>query len=68
MGPQYVTYSGQVGYGQGGGGVGAGCGFYYFPAKQLYVFIGINLGLLTGGPYVDMAGKLSDALVDLLMK
>ncbi|CCH51294.1 alkaline D-peptidase [Fibrisoma limi BUZ 3] len=68
MGLEYVNYSGQVGYGHGGAGIGAGCGLYYFPAKQLYVFIGINLGVLTSGPYVEKAGKLSDELVELLLK
>lgn len=68
MGLEYAKYSGQVGYGHGGAGIGAGCGLYYFPARQLYVFIGINLGILTGGPYVEKAGNLSDELIELLLK
>ncbi|RIV18984.1 class A beta-lactamase-related serine hydrolase [Fibrisoma montanum] len=68
MGLEYARLSGHVGYGHGGAGIGAGCGLYYFPARQLYVFIGINLGVLTGGPYVEKAGNLSDELIDLLLK
>lgn len=68
MGLEYTEFAGQVGYGHGGAGIGAGCGLYYFPTKQLYVFIGINLGVLTGGLYVDKASNLSDELIELLLK
>jgi D-alanyl-D-alanine carboxypeptidase len=68
MGLYHTHYSGQLAYGHGGAGLGAGCGLYYFPEKQLYVFLGTNMGTLTDGPYVRKAGEMKDQLMDLLLK
>lgn len=67
MGLYHAYYSGQLAYGHGGAGLGAGCGLYYFPEKQLYVFVGTNMGTLTDGPYVRKAGEMKDQLMDLLL-
>ncbi|WP_138993411.1 serine hydrolase [Larkinella sp. C7] len=68
MGLYHVYYSGQLAYGHGGAGLGAGCALYYFPEKQLYVFMGTNMGTLTDGPYVRKVGEMKDQLLDLLLK
>lgn len=68
MGLYYDQFSGQVAYGHGGAGLGAGCALYYFPEKQLYLFVGTNLGTLTDGPYVRKVGEMRDELMDLLLK
>lgn len=68
MGLYRVQYAGQLAYGHGGAGLGAGCALYYFPEKQLYVFMGTNLGTLTDGPYVRKVGEMKDQLLDLLLK
>ena len=68
MGLYHVYYSRQLAYGHGGAGLGAGCALYFFPEKQLYVFMGTNMGTLTDGPYVRKVGKMKDQLLDLLLK
>ncbi|KAA9349812.1 serine hydrolase domain-containing protein [Larkinella humicola] len=68
MGLYRVYYSGQLAYGHGGAGLGAGCALYHFPEKQLYVFMGTNMGTLTDGPYVRKVGEMKDQLLDLLLK
>lgn len=67
LGLERAEFAGQVAYGHGGAGLGAGCGLYYFPAKGVYVFISINVGVLTDGPYTQQASRLSDELVALLL-
>ncbi|GAB3890286.1 serine hydrolase domain-containing protein [Larkinella knui] len=68
MGLYHVQYDGQLAYGHGGAGLGAGCALYYFPEKQLYVFMGTNIGTLTDGPYVRKVGEMKDQLLDLLLQ
>lgn len=50
LGLSYVTFAGNIGYGHSGGGIGAGCQLYYFPEKEVYVFVAINLGTVTDSP------------------
>ncbi|MFD1141927.1 serine hydrolase domain-containing protein [Larkinella insperata] len=68
MGLYYSHLANQVAYGHGGAGLGAGCALYYFPEKNIYVFLGTNLGTLTDGPYVRKVGEMRDKLLDLLLK
>jgi D-alanyl-D-alanine carboxypeptidase len=68
MGLYLVNHGGFKGYGHGGAGIGAGCGLYYFPDKQLYVFMGTNMGTLTDGPYVRLVDSVKDELLNLLLK
>jgi len=64
----YTQVHGQYrGYGHGGAGIGAGATLYYFPDKQLYLFIGTNLGTLTDGPAVRKADQLKEEMLDLLL-
>lgn len=66
LGLEKTTVAGQEAYGHGGAGIGAGCALYYFPETKTYLFVGINLGVLTDGPYVRMADALTKELVALL--
>ncbi|OIN61263.1 D-alanyl-D-alanine carboxypeptidase [Arsenicibacter rosenii] len=66
LGLEKTTVAGQEAYGHGGAGIGAGCALYYLPEKKTYLFIGINLGVLTDGPYVRLADELTKELVTLL--
>lgn len=50
LGLVYGTFAGNIGYGHSGGGIGAGCQLYYFPEKEVYVFVAINLGTVTDSP------------------
>lgn len=50
LGLDYTIISGKVAYGHSGGGIGAGCQLYYVPEKNLYFFVGINLGTVTDSP------------------
>ncbi len=50
LGLSYVTFAGNIGYGHSGGGIGAGCQLYYFPEKDVCVFVAINLGTVTDSP------------------
>lgn len=50
LGLDYAMFSGHIAYGHSGGGIGAGCQLYYFPEKNIFVFIGTNLGTVTESP------------------
>jgi len=67
LGLHRMTYNGQIAYGHAGSGIGAGCALYYFPAKQLYLFIGVNLGTITEGPLVRKTESLQNEILDALL-
>lgn len=60
--------NGQVAIGHTGGGIGAGCELYYYPEKQMYSFIGINLGTVTDSPLHRVAEPARDNLYLELLK
>ena len=68
LGLTYRKINGQVAFGHSGGGIGAGCELYYFPQKNLYYFIGINLGTVTESPLHIELSKLRDKLYEILLK
>jgi len=68
MGLYHIEHQGHVAYGHGGAGLGAGCALYYLPDKQLYFFLGVNMGTLTEGKLVSKTGELRDAVLDELVK
>lgn len=68
LGLAYATVNGQVAYGHTGGGLGAGCELYYFPQKDIYMFIAINLGTVTDSPLHKNAEKTLDKLFEGLLK
>lgn len=68
LGLDYVVIQGEVAYGHSGGGLGLGCELYYFPEKNIYAFIGINLGTVTDSPLHVKAGEARNKLWDAILK
>ena len=62
-----VRYSGHTGYGHGGAGIGAGCGLYYFPDRNIYVFLGTNIGTLVDGPIVRKVDELKKNIIEVVL-
>lgn len=67
LGLDYTSFGGQIAYGHSGGGIGAGCQLYYFPDKNTYMFIGINLGTVTESPLHTKAEKTVDKIHSALL-
>lgn len=61
------SISGFQAIGHSGGGLGAGCELYYFPEKELYMFIGINLGTVTYSPLHDKIALIRQAVFDRML-
>lgn len=68
LGLDHATFRGQTAYGHSGGGIGAGCQLYYFPQKNLYLFMGINLGTVTESPIHKAAEKTLDEIYGILLE
>lgn len=68
LGLAYHEINGQEAIGHTGGGIGAGCELYYYPAKNLYSFIGINLGTVTDSPLHKLAEPARDKIYAELLK
>ncbi len=49
LGLDYTEFAGEEAWGHNGGGIGAGATLHYFPEKDAYVFLAMNLGTVTGG-------------------
>jgi D-alanyl-D-alanine carboxypeptidase len=67
LGLYNVRYSGYMGYGHGGAGIGAGCGLYYFPDRNVYVFLGTNIGTLVDGPIVRKVDELKKKIIEVVL-
>lgn len=68
LGLDYATFNNQIAYGHSGGGLGSGCNLYYFPEQQIYVFIAINLGTVTGSPIFKKAEPTLDKFFEILLR
>lgn len=60
-------YKGQLQYGHSGGGIGGACYLTCFPDKNIYLFIGINLGTSIHSPVFTKAEKMMDDLYDAVI-
>ena len=67
LGLDYASFGGHPAYGHSGGGIGAGCQLYYFPEKNVYMFIGINLGTVTESPLHTKAEKTVERIYSTLL-
>jgi len=67
LGLDHSMFVGHKAYGHSGGGIGAGCQLYYFPDKDIYAFIGINLGTVTESPLHKEAMKTLDKIYTILL-
>ncbi|WP_229311074.1 serine hydrolase domain-containing protein [Larkinella soli] len=68
LGLDYTTLGGEEAWGHSGGGIGAGCELYYFPRKNVYVFIGLNLGTVTDSPLHPEAVRARDQFYEAILK
>ena len=68
LGLDYTVLGGKVAYGHSGGGIGAGCQLYYIPEKNLYFFVGINLGTVTDSPLHKIAEPKIEKLYSVLFE
>lgn len=68
LGLDYATFRNQIAYGHSGGGIGAGCQLYYFPQRNIYMFIGINLGTVTDSPLHEASAKALDKIYAILLE
>ncbi|MBS9463643.1 beta-lactamase family protein [Flagellimonas sp. 389] len=60
--------AGQRFYGHTGGGLGAGCELRYFPEKNLYMFIAINIGTVTDSPLHAKLVEVRERLYQTLLE
>ncbi|WP_228450882.1 serine hydrolase domain-containing protein [Chryseolinea soli] len=67
LGLDYGKFDGHTGYGHSGGGLGAGCQLYYFPEKDTYMFVAINLGTVTESPLHKQTTAALEKLYKLLL-
>jgi D-alanyl-D-alanine carboxypeptidase len=68
MGLSYTTFAGEKAIGHSGGGLGAGAELYFFPEKNVYMFLAINLGTVTSSPIHTKAEGLIEELHKLIVK
>ena len=68
MGIHRDFYKGFVEYGHSGGGLGSGCYLAYFPEKEIFFFLGINIGTIVNGPILRNAADLQTEIWDLLIE
>lgn len=68
LGLGHGNIAGHTAIGHSGGGIGAGCELRYFPDKNLYVFVAINLGTVTDSPIHQQAEHAKDLLFEVLLK
>ncbi len=68
LGLDYAVFQNQIAYGHSGGGIGAGCQLYYFLEKNVYFFIGVNLGTVTESPIHEVMGKTLDKIHKALVE
>ncbi len=67
LGLGLTEIAGHKAIGHSGGGIGAGCELRYFPEKDIYVFVGINIGTVTESPlHISLAQKREELFQALL--
>lgn len=68
LGLDYATFSDLPAIGHSGGGLGAGCQLFYVPSKNIYFFLGINIGTVTESPIFEKAAPLVEKLQNAILK
>lgn len=61
-------YNGFADLGHTGGGIGSGYILSYFPDKDAYIFLGINIGTIIYSPNFDTLEDKIDELLDILLE
>lgn len=68
LGLDYAKFNDVMALGHSGGGIGAGCQLYYFPEKDLYFFLGANLGTVTDSPIHEALQADLSALHQIMLR
>ncbi|WP_296704258.1 serine hydrolase [Algoriphagus sp.] len=68
LGLDYAMIGGEVAFGHSGGGLGAGSQLYYFPEKDLYFFMAINLATVTDSPIHKEAEAVLNEIYEILLR
>ncbi len=68
LGIVYNNINGFKSYGHSGGGIGAGAELRYFPDKNIYMFVSINLGTVTESPLHKGIAPARDQLFKALLE
>ncbi len=68
LGIGYNDFKGFKSYEHSGGGIGAGAELRYFPDKNIYMFVGINLGTVTESPLHKGIAPARDQLFKALLE
>lgn len=66
LGLDYAEERKVIGWGHSGGGLGAGCILYYYPEKDVTIFLGVNMCTLLEGPATDQIEKMRTEIYDVL--
>jgi D-alanyl-D-alanine carboxypeptidase len=61
-------YKGYIDYGHTGGGIGASCLLSYYPEKDVFIFLGINIGTSIYSPNFDNLENKINAILDILLE
>ncbi|MFD2203227.1 serine hydrolase domain-containing protein [Shivajiella indica] len=67
LGLAVTKFAGLTAIGHSGGGLGSGSQLYYFPEKQLYLFLAINLGTVTESPIHVEAEKILEEIYGVIL-
>ena len=68
LGLDYTTFNNLPAIGHSGGGLGSGCQLYYIPSRNIYFFLGINLGTVTESPIFDKATPIVENLHKVILQ
>ena len=68
LGLGYGEIADHIFYGHSGGGLGAGCELRYFPEKNLYVFVAINIGTVTQSPLHEKLAEIRENLYQVVLE
>lgn len=68
LGLNTAEFQGVQGIGHSGGGLGSGCQLYYFPEKNVYIFLAVNLGTVTQSPIHKKVESLLDEVYQVILK
>ncbi|MEI6138023.1 MAG: serine hydrolase domain-containing protein [Mariniphaga sp.] len=68
LGLAYRTQNNNWGYGHGGSGIGAGAILFYFPEKDVTIFVGVNIGTLIEGHYKVLYDNMKDELLNIVLE
>jgi D-alanyl-D-alanine carboxypeptidase len=67
LGLTYRKHNTHWGFGHGGSGIGAGGILYYFPDKDVTIFVGVNFGTLLDGPFNDLYEQMKVELLNVVL-